>query len=166
MVRAGVKSGPARKAKRAAAPGDEPAQRPLKIGEAAQMIGVEPYVLRFWETQFPFLRPRHSRSRHRSYGAADLETLKIIKRLLHTEGYTIVGARKYIREKGLDQLRGGTTPPQAEPAGAASPAESSQLTAPPSSNGETHRTLFQIREDLRSLHKMLGELAEASERRG
>jgi DNA-binding transcriptional MerR regulator len=78
------------------------ADKPLKIGEAARLLGVEAYVLRFWETQFPTLRPRQSRSRHRYYGEAELETLKVIKRLLYAEGFTIAGARKLIREKGKD----------------------------------------------------------------
>jgi len=75
----------------------------LKIGEAAKALGVEAYVLRFWETQFPFLRPRHAHSKHRFYGAQDLQTLRLIKRLLHEERFTIEGAKKYIREVGLER---------------------------------------------------------------
>src|SRR5271163_3253414 len=107
--------------------GAPPAAQPMKIGEAARALGVEPYVLRFWETQFPFLRPRHSPSKHRSYEARDLETLRLIKHLLHIEGYTIAGAKKHIRESGLDRLRAenaakphpkaaAPTPQAAEPA--------------------------------------------------
>jgi len=83
------------------------ADRQIKIGEAARIIGVEAYVLRFWETQFPFLRPRHSRSKHRYYDEKSLDSLRLIRRLLHSEGYTIAGAKKHIRESGLDRLRGG-----------------------------------------------------------
>jgi DNA-binding transcriptional MerR regulator len=83
------------------------ADRQIKIGEAARIIGVEAYVLRFWETQFPFLRPRHSRSKHRYYDEKSLDSLRLIRRLLHSEGYTIAGARKHIREAGLERLRGG-----------------------------------------------------------
>ena len=61
----------------------------LKIGEAAKVLGVEAYVLRFWETQFPFLRPRHAHSKHRFYAAQDLQTLQLIKRLLHEERFTV-----------------------------------------------------------------------------
>src|SRR5579864_619992 len=82
------------------------AERQIKIGEAARLIGVEAYVLRFWETQFPFLRPRHSRSKHRYYDQKSIETLRLIRRLLHGEGYTIAGAKRHIREAGLDRLRG------------------------------------------------------------
>src|SRR5277367_6057718 len=82
------------------------ADRQIKIGEAARIIGVEAYVLRFWETQFPFLRPRHSRSKHRYYDEKSLDSLRLIRRLLHSEGYTIAGAKKHIRETGIDRLRG------------------------------------------------------------
>ncbi len=146
--------------------GGPPTERPLKIGATAKLVGVEPYVLRFWETQFPFLRPKQSRSRHRSYSQADIDTLKIIKRLLHTEGYTIAGARKFIREKGLDFLRGRATP--SERAGTANlPNERLDVAVKGSSpkgtaesgrlqvNGNVHRMLREIREDLRSLQKLL-----------
>ena len=63
--------------------------RGLKIGEAAAVIGVETYVLRFWETQFPFLKPRHSRTKHRFYHDRDLDVLRLIQRLLQQEGFTI-----------------------------------------------------------------------------
>src|SRR5579863_4001138 len=94
------------------------AERQIKIGEAARLIGVEAYVLRFWETQFPFLRPRHSRSKHRYYDQKSIETLRLIRRLLHGEGYTIAGAKRHIREAGLDRLRGdgaASKSPEASP---------------------------------------------------
>src|SRR5579863_1818383 len=91
-------------------------ERQIKIGEAARLIGVEAYVLRFWETQFPFLRPRHSRSKHRYYDQKSIDTLHLIRRLLHREGYTIAGARKHIREAGLDRLRDDHAAAQTAPA--------------------------------------------------
>lgn len=134
-----------------AAPGE--AGRPLKIGEAAREVGVEAYVLRFWETQFPFLRPKHSRSKHRFYERKDVEALKLVKRLLHTEGYTIAGARKHIRDLGLDRLLEETTPLKTEAAplvpGEGHPSASAAL------EGSVQRRLAQIRDDLRSLRKLL-----------
>ncbi len=133
-------------------------ERPLKIGEAARAIGVEAYVLRFWETQFPILRPRHSRSRHRFYEPEDLKTLKLIKRLLHNEGFTIAGAKKHIREIGLDRLMRGAAPARSV---AATPDEATVTAreddaairdAPPL---PLQRTLAEIRNDLMSLHKLL-----------
>ena len=127
------------------------AERPLKIGEAARIIGVEPYVLRFWETQFPFLRPRHSRSKHRYYDQKSLDTLNLVKRLLHGEGYTIAGDKNHIREEGLDRLR--------EPAGDGDGKR--PLHAPPPADPghelprATAHKLAAIREELKSICKML-----------
>lgn len=118
-------------------------ERGLKIGEAAKLIGVEPYVLRFWETQFPVLKPKHARSKHRFYQPRDLDTLKLIKRLLHQEGYTIAGANKYIRENGLDASRIARQPGSAETA-SSSPVD-----------GNVRRTLAEVRRDLESIHKLL-----------
>jgi DNA-binding transcriptional MerR regulator len=138
------------------------ADRPLRIGEAAKLIGVEAYVLRFWETQFPFIRPKQSHSRHRYYTKADIETLKVVKRLLHTEGYTIAGARRFVREKGLDRVRAPVMPPERaasnrrtkERSSLASAASNSDALVPMATNG-VHRALREIREDLRALHKLL-----------
>ncbi|MGH8011959.1 MAG: MerR family transcriptional regulator [Candidatus Binataceae bacterium] len=127
-------------------------ERPLKIGEAARVIGVEPYVLRFWETQFPILRPRHSSSKHRFYESRDIETLKLIKRLLHTEGFTIAGAKKLIKENGLDSLRTRAQP--GEPGAAIANGQPHQ-DAP--SHPAAHRMLKEIRNDLISLRKLLDE---------
>jgi DNA-binding transcriptional MerR regulator len=126
------------------------AEQQLKIGEAARILGVEAYVLRFWETQFPFLRPRHAPSRHRFYGHSEIETLKLIKRLLHTQGYTIAGAKKHIREVGLDHLRGNST--SVDSASSQSEPHTGDGEAV---NGSVQRELAEIRDDLRSLHKLL-----------
>jgi DNA-binding transcriptional MerR regulator len=151
MARVRSKTVSSRKRKAPAPPPDS-AERPLKIGEAAKSLGVEAYVLRFWETQFPFLRPKHSRSRHRFYGPGELETLKLIKRLLHVEGYTIAGARKHIREVGLERLRGGAAPTAA----AEQPERAGNGASPPTAiAGDLQRALTEIREELRSLHKLL-----------
>src|SRR5208283_716059 len=129
-----------------AAVSDAPAdERGLKIGEAAKTIGVEAYVLRFWETQFQILKPRHARSKHRFYQPRDIETLKLIKRLLHQEGFTIAGANKYIRENGIDpsniESASAKTEKTTEPA----------LKAPASSNSEARRALAEVRRDLESI---------------
>jgi DNA-binding transcriptional MerR regulator len=70
------------------------------ISEAAAMVGVEPYVLRFWETEFPQLKPRKNRAGNRIYRPADIDRVKRIKRLLHDDGYTIEGARNLLRKEG------------------------------------------------------------------
>ncbi len=73
-------------------------RRFFRIGEASQIIGVEPYTLRYWENEFPQLRPRRADSRQRTYQRKDLETLLKIKRLLYEERLTIEGARQRLRE--------------------------------------------------------------------
>ena len=137
-------------------------ERPLKIGEAAKLVGVEAYVLRFWETQFSCIRPKQSRSRHRFYTRGDVETLRMVKHLLHTEGYTIAGARKFIRANGLDGLRlpvaasmrstSGRKPRDSIGPASAASARHELVTA--NHNG-IHRKLRAIRDDLRALQKLL-----------
>ena len=70
----------------------------FKIGEVSEIVGVEPYVLRYWETEFELLKPSKAPSKHRLYKKRDVELLLEIKRLLYTEGFTIEGARKKLRE--------------------------------------------------------------------
>ena len=69
-----------------------------KIGEVSKITGVEPYVLRYWETEFAFLRPRKNKSGQRVYVKRDLDQLLQIKRMLYQERYTIEGVRKRFEE--------------------------------------------------------------------
>ena len=72
----------------------------FKIGDVAQLCGLETYVLRFWETQFPQLKPNKSGTGQRLYRRREVELVLEIKRLVHDEGYTLAGARH-----ALDALR-------------------------------------------------------------
>lgn len=65
-----------------------------KIGEVSRIVGVESYVLRYWETEFPFLAPRKSKSGQRIYTKKDIDLILQIKRLLYNEKYTIDGVRR------------------------------------------------------------------------
>jgi len=65
-----------------------------KIGEVSRIVGVEPYVLRYWETEFSFLKPRKNKSGQRVYIKKDVELLLAIRKLLYQERYTIEGVRK------------------------------------------------------------------------
>jgi len=65
-----------------------------KIGEVSRLAGVEPYILRYWEGEFPALSPRKNHGGQRVYQQKDLDLVLTIKRMLHEEGYTIAGARK------------------------------------------------------------------------
>jgi DNA-binding transcriptional MerR regulator len=66
----------------------------FKIGDVARILDLETYVLRFWETQFPQLKPNKSGTGQRLYRRRDVELILEIKRLVHSEGYTLAGARQ------------------------------------------------------------------------
>lgn len=65
-----------------------------KIGEVSRITGLEPYVLRFWETEFPLLRPRKSGGNQRVYTQQEIDLVFQIKKVLYQEGMTIAGAKK------------------------------------------------------------------------
>lgn len=65
-----------------------------KIGEACKLLDIQPYVLRYWETEFPLLTPTKSKSGQRVYSQAEMEIIRRIKELLYDEGFTIAGAKK------------------------------------------------------------------------
>ena len=115
----------------------------FKIGEVARLVGVKPYVLRYWETEFSVVRPGKTRSHHRLYRRRDVETLLEIRRLLYGERYTIEGAKRRLREF-------------ARPPGPA-----------PVTDGDERPGLARVRAELLELYRMLdGEPASAAERRG
>jgi DNA-binding transcriptional MerR regulator len=72
----------------------------FKIGDVARICGVETYVLRFWETQFPQLKPNKSGTGQRLYRRNEVELALAIKQLVHAEGYTIAGARQTLEQGG------------------------------------------------------------------
>ena len=72
----------------------------FKIGEVSELLGVEPYVLRYWETEFPQLTPKKSGSGHRLFRRKDVELLLRIKHLLYEKRYTIEGARQTLQAEG------------------------------------------------------------------
>jgi DNA-binding transcriptional MerR regulator len=82
-----------------------------KIGEACKALGIQPYVLRYWETEFPALTPSKSRSGQRVYSEKELEVIRRIKELLYEEGYTIAGAKKKLE----GELATGSLGESAEP---------------------------------------------------
>ena len=74
-------------------------KRYFRIGEVSRIIDVEPYVLRYWESEFPQIRPSRADSNQRTYQKKDLETILEIKRLLYEEKLTIEGARRKLRRQ-------------------------------------------------------------------
>jgi DNA-binding transcriptional MerR regulator len=69
-----------------------------RIGEVATVVGVETHVLRYWETEFPTIRPQKSSKGHRVYSRKDVEKLIRVKQLLYSEGYTVQGAKRRLQE--------------------------------------------------------------------
>jgi DNA-binding transcriptional MerR regulator len=106
----------------------------FKIGEVSKIVGVKPYVLRYWETEFQ-VRPGKSKSQHRLYRKRDVEALLDIKHLLYEKRYTIEGARRHLKE--LQK------------------AHKDQLSLPLEDN-VYRQALIKIRRDLESLYKALG----------
>ena len=74
-------------------------KRYFRIGEVSRIIGVEPYVLRYWESEFPQIRIRRADSKQRTYQRRDLEIILEVKRLLYEEKLTIEGARRRLKQK-------------------------------------------------------------------
>ena len=83
----------------------EPAEIPdklyFRIGEVSDLVGVEPYVLRYWETEFPAVGPKKSDTGHRMYRRKEVELLLRIKYLLYEKKYTIEGARQYLQTESM-----------------------------------------------------------------
>ncbi len=79
-----------------------PAKLYFRIGEAAQVVGVEPHVLRYWETEFRSIRPKKSARGQRVYSRREVESLVRIKELLYDHGFTIAGAKRRMRERGME----------------------------------------------------------------
>jgi DNA-binding transcriptional MerR regulator len=71
-----------------------PAEKRFKIGEVCRMAGVQPYVLRYWETEFPPLAPGKTGGGQRLYTQGEIDVILRIKELLYDEGFTIAGAKK------------------------------------------------------------------------
>jgi DNA-binding transcriptional MerR regulator len=88
----------------------------FKIGEVCELTDTQPYVLRYWESEFPALAPAKNNSGQRIYRRRDIETVLRIKTLLYEEGFTIAGAKKKLEQEMKEQLKAGTPTPQASPA--------------------------------------------------
>jgi DNA-binding transcriptional MerR regulator len=83
----------------AAATQTSPEQELFRIGDVSRIAALKPFVLRYWETEFPMLQPIKSASGHRLYRQQDVDLVLKIKRLLYDEGFTIAGARRHLREQ-------------------------------------------------------------------
>ena len=113
----------------------------FRIGEVARLLALPAYVLRFWESEFPQLKPGKGGTGQRLYRRADLDMLLEIRRLLYDQGYTIPGARQFLKEQAQLQRA------QLQSAAPTSISETSESAA----------TMLQLRSELRELARMLAE---------
>src|ERR1041385_4888656 len=116
--------------------------RLYKIGEVCRMADVQPYVLRYWETEFPSLAPNKSGGGQRLYTRREIDIILRIKQLLYSEGFTIAGAKKKLELE------------LAEPAPAPAPQASATVPqAPPTE--KVAKVIGDVRRELRALLEML-----------
>ena len=132
-------------------------ERLYGIAQVSRILGVKPFVLRYWESEFPMLEPVKGKTGHRLYREQDVELVKKIKTLLYDEGFTIAGARRHLQELA-EGTNGNDTAPHDEAApspeiGAASPVE----TPLESSRGVPldRAVLLELRDALRSFLTLL-----------
>ena len=79
------------------------------ISEVCRMTGLEPHVLRYWETEFPQMRPRKNRAGNRAYRLKEIQFVQYIRHLLHEEKYTLQGAKKRLAEVSNEEVAGQTS---------------------------------------------------------
>ena len=85
-------------------------ERLYRIGDVSRLAALKPFVLRYWETEFPMLQPLKSSGGLRLYRQEDVDVVFRIKRLLYDEGFTIAGARRFLREhEGAFESESGNT---------------------------------------------------------
>ena len=122
-----------------------------KIGEVCKMADVQPYVLRYWETEFPALAPNKSGGGQRLYTQREIDIILRIKQLLYSEGFTIAGAKKKLE----GEMEGGEVPaPTGAPATPAAPATAS---ATKSAAKRSSKVLLDVKRELTEILRMLDD---------
>jgi DNA-binding transcriptional MerR regulator len=120
----------------------------FKIGEVCEITDTQPYVLRYWESEFPALAPAKNSSGQRIYRRKDIETVLRIKQLLYEEGFTIAGAKKRLEAEASGR---GTTP---------NPEDGSATSAAPSADDRTRKVLQEVKEQLSEILTLLDKGAK------
>jgi DNA-binding transcriptional MerR regulator len=128
----------------------------FKIGEVCEITDTQPYVLRYWESEFPALAPAKNSSGQRIYRRKDIETVLRIKQLLYEEGFTIAGAKKRLEAEMAGR---GTTPvsmaSEAVAAAVTPPPQGSRASTPAPADDTTRVVLGEMRVQLRELLTLL-----------
>jgi len=105
----------------------------FKIGEVCKLLDIQPYGLRYWETEFVALHPAKSQSGQRVYAEAEVAVIRRIKELLYDEGYTIAGAKKKLESRDAELAGEGEAKPSLfdlDPPTSAEPADAVAESAP------------------------------------
>lgn len=125
----------------------------FKIGEVCEITDTQPYVLRYWESEFTALAPAKNSSGQRIYRRRDIETVMRIKQLLYDEGFTIAGAKKRLEA----EQAGRTSTPQTDAARAPTPPTVSRSPTPNSAAADERgrALLLEVREQLRAILTLL-----------
>jgi DNA-binding transcriptional MerR regulator len=129
------------------------------IREVADLLDLPQHVLRFWETRFPQIRPLKRAGGRRYYRPDDIERLRLIKRLLYDEGYTIKGVQKLFKEQGVQALSTVASPLQ-EPSLEPDPADAPRV-SPAQEQGTKHASSRIADDELAALREALADIAEA-----
>ena len=126
------------------------------ISEVCRMTGLEPHVLRYWETEFPQMRPRKNRAGNRAYRSKEIQVIHYLRYLLHEEKYTIQGAKKKMVETTREEMAGQLTllRPFLLDAGAKKAAAPQEKTAPEEGN-RLRRELEGVKTELQALLTLL-----------
>lgn len=111
----------------------------FKIGDVSKIADTKPHVLRYWESEFGILQPVKSKSGQRVYRRKDVELVLQIKNLLHSQGYTIEGAKKKLKEREVI------------------PEESGGQLNLALDKGKLKETIMELKEELRNIVEILGE---------
>lgn len=135
-------------------------EKTYRIGEAADILNLKTYVLRFWETEFPQLKPLRTEKGQRLYTERDLALLRRIRELLHEQGMTIDGARRVLAAEARGGRRRGAVVATA-PAGEIS----SEMGPPTSADGALRDTLRTVHAELLQLRALLLRHAARSSHR-
>jgi len=122
----------------------------FKIGEVCEITDTQPYVLRYWESEFPALAPAKNSSGQRIYRRRDIETVLRIKQLLYDEGFTIAGAKKRLES----EMQGRVETPQPTPTGNGGGASAGAAGAEREAAGRDD-AIKQLREGLREILTLL-----------
>jgi DNA-binding transcriptional MerR regulator len=131
----------------------------FRIGDVARLCEVPAYVLRFWETEFPQLKPNKGGTGQRLYRRKDVEMALRIKSLLYDQGYTIPGARQALKTDAKPQAAAFPPPLEAVPeaATASGAAFVREKLGPPASELDRDKIIAGLRAELRALQTMLGK---------